>query len=359
MKYIINGACKSVIGNVRENNEDNYYFDFKTLKEDNEGNNKIKITQFENTDNVVCSVFDGMGGEAKGERASYLASSTLKQYIQENTNSKLIWEEYIETANEKICKEMLPNQRMGTTMAAVQFLENSINICNIGDSRIYGFKNKKLEQLSEDHTDAKIQEKLNINNTRTKARLTQHLGIRKNEMILNPYKNKYDYTKFEKILLCTDGLTDMLTDKEIEHIMSKKLDSKDIVDALVEKALEKGGTDNITVIVLEIKEEKRQFYKMILPIIVTIMIVFIVIAIMMRNNRFEVIKNEYSGSIMAGQSFGFEYKGNANVDFSNEKVEYKDGKITAKEEGTTVMTITDNNENVLFQQTIKIFPNQE
>ena len=63
MKYIINGACKSVIGNVRENNEDNYYFDFKTLKEDNEGNNKIKITQFENTDNVVCSVFDGMGGE--------------------------------------------------------------------------------------------------------------------------------------------------------------------------------------------------------------------------------------------------------------------------------------------------------
>ena len=100
MKYIISGACKSVIGKVRTNNEDNYYFNFKTLKEDNIGDNKISTMQFESNDNVICSVFDGMGGESKGERASYIASATLKEYVEKNINKEFKWEEYIETAKQ-------------------------------------------------------------------------------------------------------------------------------------------------------------------------------------------------------------------------------------------------------------------
>ena len=357
MKYIINGACKSVIGNIRENNEDNYYFDFKTLKEDNEGNNKIKVTQFENVDNVICSVFDGMGGEAKGERASYLASMTLKEYIQKNTNKEFNWEEYIELSNEKICEEMPQNKRMGTTLAAVQFLENEINICNLGDSRIYGLKNKTIEQLSQDHTDAKLHEKLNLN-TKNKPRLTQHLGIRKEEMVLKPYINKYDYNRFNKILICTDGLTDMLEDKEIEQIMSKRISAKDIVNELLEKALEKGGTDNITVIVLEIKKEKKINYKKVVLLVVIVIAMLIIIFVTISNNSFRIIKDEYSGPIMVGQSYNFEYKGNVSIEFSNNNVEYKDRKITAINEGTTTITITDKNGKTLYTKTIKVFPNQ-
>lgn len=355
MKYKINGACKSEIGKVRENNEDNYYFNFKILKEDNEGNNKAITMQFENVDNVICSIFDGMGGETKGERASYIASSTLKEYVQKNTNKEFVWESYIDIANKKICKEMLPNQRMGTTMAAILFSEKYIDICNIGDSRIYSLKNKKLKQISKDHTEANLQEKLNIN-IGHKARLTQHLGIRKEEMVLTPYKNKYDYNEFDKMLICSDGLTDMISDKEIEKIMSQQIQPREIVDELIKKALEKGGIDNTTVIVLEIKKAVKPNYKIILSMIIAILTILIIFAIYVRSSNFEIIKDEYSGPIIVGQSYKFEYKGNVDIEISNNNIKYSNGKITAIKEGTTVITVIDKKGKILYKQTVKIFP---
>ena len=158
MKYKIEGCCKSVVGNVRKNNEDNYFFNYKNLKEENEGS-KLQTMSFDNTDTVVASVFDGMGGEEKGERASFLASSTLKEYIENNTNKAFVFNDYIELANDKIVSEMTKGISMGTTVAAVLFSEKEINICNLGDSRIYGYKNGKLKQLSVDHTEENIQKK--------------------------------------------------------------------------------------------------------------------------------------------------------------------------------------------------------
>ena len=355
MSYIINGACKSVIGKVRKNNEDNYYFNFKTLKEENEGNSKTLTMQFENIDNIICAVFDGMGGEVRGERASYLATSTLKEYIQKNVNREFRWREYIEEANRKICEEMSGNARMGTTIAATQFLKDKISICNIGDSRIYGLKGKTLEQISEDHTEAKMQERLQIN-TGHKARLTQHLGIRKDEMILKPYINKIEYDEYEKILICSDGLTDMLEDKEIEAILSQKREVKEIVEELIRIALERGGTDNITVIVLEIQKNKGKNYKKIIPIIVVLIVAIIIFAMMMKGNEFKIIKDEYPGSVIVGQSYEFEYEGKAEIEINNDNIEYNDGKITAKKEGTSTITIKDKDGQILYNKTIKVFP---
>lgn len=259
MNYIIKGACKSVIGNLRQNNEDNYYFNGKILPEKNNGTQGILITQFKNDENITCSVFDGMGGEENGERASFLATNTLKEYIEENTGFS--WKQYIEIANEKICVEMQENKHMGTTMATVVFTENKVYICNVGDSRIYGIKEGKIEQLSEDHTEAKLQERLNIQSNH-KARLTQHLGIRKDELVIVPYTNEYQYEEYNKFLLCSDGLTDMLTDCEIQSILSTNISVDQIVNKLVEEALNKGGIDNTTVIVLEIEKQKEEIEKL-------------------------------------------------------------------------------------------------
>ena len=356
MEYVIKGACKSVTGNVRTKNEDNYYFNFKTLKEENDGNNKTQTMQFENIDNVICSVFDGLGGEINGERASYIAASTLKEHMEENTNKEFIWEKYIDEANDKICEEMPVNLRMGTTVAAIQFLKDEISICNLGDSRIYGFKNKNLQQLSVDHTEARLQEKLNITLDH-KPRLTQHLGIRREELKLTPYKNKYEYTQFNKILICSDGLTDMLEEKEIAQIMSQPLEVKEIVDQLVEKALEKGGKDNTTVIVLEIQKKKKTNYKLLSVAIILVIAIVAGIIIFISSNSFKITKNDYSGAVTVGQSYEFEYKGNVEIEFSNDNITYSNGKITAKKEGTTTITITNKKGKTLYKQTVKIFPN--
>ena len=252
MNYVIKGSCKSVIGNVRNNNEDNYYFDGDILPENNNGQRKALKKELNN--NAICSVFDGMGGEANGERASFLAASILKEYIQKN--EEFSWNEYIKKANDAICAGMKSNKRMGTTMATIAFAENNIHICNVGDSRIYGMKNGMLYQLSEDHTEDKLKRRLNIQ-SESKAKLTQHLGIREEEMVIVPYINKYTYEEFSKFLLCSDGLTDMLNDEEIAEILAADNEVDIIADNLIANALDRGGVDNTTVIVLEVKEESR------------------------------------------------------------------------------------------------------
>ena len=143
---------------------------------------------------------------------------------------------------------------MGTTVASIIFLDNKISICNLGDSRIYGFKNGELKQLSSDHTTAELNKKLGLN---TPVKLTQYLGIDEKELKLIPTIKDLDYSNFEKILLCTDGLTNMLTDEEISNIIAENNNTSKIVDKLINESLKKGGNDNITVMLFKIKEDIR------------------------------------------------------------------------------------------------------
>lgn len=259
MNYTVKGACKSVIGNVRKNNEDNYYFNGIILPEKNEGDKQIHIADFQSSNNIICSVFDGMGGEANGEIASFIAAKTLKTYIEEDEGFSFT--KYTQKANEAICNQMqVNNERMGTTFASAILANQNIYICNVGDSRIYGLKSGRITQLSKDHTEANLQEKLNIHSNQ-KPKLTQHLGIRKSELLIVPYKQEYTYEEYDAILLCSDGLTDMITDSEIENILSQKSAIEGKVNLLINTALEKGGVDNTTVILLEITknfEEKLE-----------------------------------------------------------------------------------------------------
>lgn len=256
MNYLIEGTCKSVIGKVRDNNEDNLCFDLKNLEEQNNGL-ELCTVKFHNSDYKTFAVFDGMGGEEKGERASYIASTILREYVKQN--KEINWEKYVQLANDRICEEIFGKDRMGTTMAGVQFCQDYINISNIGDSRIYMLKEDSLEQISIDHNETKLQEKLNINSN-SKARLTQYLGIKREEMIIQPYKKQIQYKDVNKILICSDGITDMISDEDIKKILSQKITSEEAVGILVEKAMENGGIDNTTIMVFNIlkKEEEKK-----------------------------------------------------------------------------------------------------
>lgn len=255
MNYLIEGACKSVIGKVRKNAEDNFCFDSKNLEEQNNGSELITV-ECTNKDYCTFAIFDGMGGEEKGERASYIASTILREYSKEH--EEINWDEYVQLANDRICEEIYGKDRMGTTMAGVQFCKDFISISNIGDSRVYILNNENLIQISVDHNEAKLQKELNINTT-SKARLTQHLGIKKEEMIIQPFKTQIQYDEIQKLLICSDGITDMLSDNDIKKILCQKVNSEETVETLIEKAMESGGIDNTTVMVfnISIKEEKK------------------------------------------------------------------------------------------------------
>ena len=256
MDYFIKSACLSVVGKVRTNNEDNFCFNSQNLKESNNGSERIYVNEFTNEENKIFAVFDGMGGESNGERASYIASETLKEYTLNNLNKEIDWDEYTYIANKNICDEMNGKDRMGTTLAGVQFCKEYVSISNVGDSRIYIYSKGTLKQVSEDHNEARLQEKFNINNGR-KPRLTQYLGIRRDEMVIKPYKKEIPYEEIEKMLICSDGITDMISDEEIEKILSNKEETEQYVENLVKVAMENGGVDNTTLMIFDIYKGKK------------------------------------------------------------------------------------------------------
>ena len=230
---IVSCAACSETGIVRELDQDDYYC--------------VKCNYSQLNDPVSCAVFDGMGGEQCGEIASSLASELLR--TTSNRNKSFSIKRYIFDANKLICDEMLKRKvsRMGSTAAILRLSVNKTEICNIGDSRVMAFKDGTLFRLSKDHR-AEIGGRKGV--------LTQHLGIFPDEFELEPYIAVYGVPKAGTIfIICSDGLTDMVTDAEITEILNSKKSElpETICNSLIETALNNGGKDNVTVIVVKVE----------------------------------------------------------------------------------------------------------
>lgn len=249
------------VGKVRKNNEDNFYLNgvYKRVPED---------LTYEKTELLygdgVFAVCDGMGGEEYGEKASLLAVETLKEF--QNKDIDDVVDHYIETVNTKICDFINENNgtRSGTTLALLH-IKNGLAISyNIGDSRVYLYRKGRLFQLSEDHTQTNQMIKMGIL-TKEKASLhkdrhvlTQHLGIFPDELIIQAYKSDIISIKNNDIfLLCSDGLTDMLSDVEIESLLKNNALNKNCYKILKDAALAKGGKDNITIGIVKVIGKKQ------------------------------------------------------------------------------------------------------
>jgi len=254
----IEGTVITHIGLVRGCNEDNYFIN-GILKSDN----KVTVEGYvdeKQRDSYLYAVFDGMGGERFGDIASMIAAKSLIEYI--STDIRYTIMEYIQKANKQICNEIIKNGgvRSGTTLAVLYIRNNKVISYNIGDSRIYLCRKGDLYLLSEDHTEAQRlvnQGKLDEHSARhhkSKNRLTSHLGIFPEEMAIKPYVSKEIKLKRNDLLLvCSDGLTDMVSDDGIREIMTRDdLDTSGIAKELAATAQENGGKDNTTVIVVSV-----------------------------------------------------------------------------------------------------------
>ena len=138
---------------------------------------------------------------------------------------------------------------MGTTAAILKFAKDRIYLCNIGDSKIFRFSKGTLQQLSFDHVCP--------SESQEKPPLSQNLGIPESETVISPYIATADYQVGDLYLICSDGLTDMVTLSEIEDLFISE--KEHAAEPLLRLALENGGRDNITLILLHVKKKKLFF----------------------------------------------------------------------------------------------------
>ena len=243
------------VGKVREKNED-------SLLVDNERR--------------LYLVADGMGGHAGGAYASGRAIEILKDEIArleksqdttqpsvggegQKTLTQIRLQHAIQAANEDLINTSLQDSSlrgMGTTMTAIQFDERWANIAQVGDSRAYLIRNSEIRQVTEDHSWVQEQVRAGLL-TEEEARfhplkniITRSMG---HEREVKVDLLKEEYKAGDRYFLCSDGLTNMVQDEEILSI-NKELDVEAAMKQLMERALEEGGYDNITMIIVEIRD---------------------------------------------------------------------------------------------------------
>lgn len=254
MQYEIDYSCVSHVGKVRSMNQDNFICNGTYMKP-NSAKDMVSISGTASIKTAILfGIFDGMGGEECGEIASYIAAKeSSSTHIKKDAVHTLI--DYCKQANDVICEYADNNSisSMGTTAAILLCSKSEITLCNIGDSKIFRFSEGNLEQISKDH--------IAISAYGTKPPLSQNLGIPPESALIDPYLSQGGYKVGDKYLICSDGLTDMLTIEEIKDLLEHQ-PFEELALSLVNRALKNGGRDNVTVILLKITQSKKNLLKM-------------------------------------------------------------------------------------------------
>ena len=201
----------------------------------------------------LIAVADGMGGHAGGEVASTIAITALAR-IDDKEDSLLTITKEIDLAIQNRTNTQPELAGMGTTLTALHIDNGSVELLHVGDTRCYAFTGGKLNQLSHDHT---VMQELIDQGRITPEEAVSHpqrsllthalMGDSGFEPVIQLYPIKLG----DQFLLCSDGLTSVLSDFEITKIL-KKYSGQELVDNLVAETKAKGAPDNVTVIWAEI-----------------------------------------------------------------------------------------------------------
>lgn len=208
----------------------------------------------------LFAVADGLGGHQAGEIASTVAIEALMADAPLRADAKALGRA-VRTANRAVvqaAKEGHGRSGMGTTMTAALVDGTEIAIAHVGDSRAYLYHDRHLERITQDHSmvaDLIRQGSLTEEESRehpNRSVITRALGSDPN-MYADTFE--VDANVGDVLLLCSDGLTSMLTDAQIADILSAYRDPESMVHALVDAANGAGGHDNISVVIVQIAEE--------------------------------------------------------------------------------------------------------
>ncbi len=237
MTWQFNSFAQTDLGLVREGNEDSALIS---------GN--------------LIAVADGMGGHAGGEVASAIAINSLVELLSVLDSTEIDLDskdDLFVNITHQIDAKILQSSKddpelsgMGTTLTALNISENNVGLLHVGDSRCYRYRDKKLEQLSIDHT--VMQELIDqgrlspdeVASHPQRSLLTQALM---GDSGITPILINFQIKSGDKFLLCSDGLTNVLSNYEILKIIEANSD-EELIPALIAAVKEKGAPDNITII---------------------------------------------------------------------------------------------------------------
>lgn len=236
-------AALSDIGKKRKNNEDSAY---------------VATTPY----GTLLIAADGMGGHRKGEVASKIVVDSLSipfmtfHHKFKSGNSKRFLSKNLKKANKEIYKMSLSGdefREMGTTAVAALVFDSGTYLLSVGDSRCYSFKDNVLTQQTKDQTYVEM--------------LFETGRIKKSEIATHPQKNlllnavginpdlvdveeKVIPNDYDALMLCTDGLYNMLNESEMSSVLRENVGAHEKAQKLIDLALEHGGNDNIAVVLL-------------------------------------------------------------------------------------------------------------
>lgn len=249
MKYSV--SAKSIAGRIRRNNEDNLIVDGEILPLDHYDTDVIS-GDFSSEHPRIVGVFDGMGGYHDGEKASYIAAAVAKrcsdQWVRRSQHAQPLYRMCMEM-NDAVCEEAAGTS-MGTTCVILCFQDDRYTICNVGDSPAFLLRNGELKQISVDHNQRASFERATGKPApaNKKFKLTQCIGIPRDEMLIEPYIASDYALGGDFFLLCSDGITDMLDLETIRTVIMECRSPDAVVRQLVDRAMEAGGRDNITAV---------------------------------------------------------------------------------------------------------------
>ena len=229
------------VGKIRAVNEDSFF-----------------VSELDSSGALLAIVADGMGGHNAGEVASAEAVKMIKDgVVSSDSDTKDMLLEAIECANNAIYKMSVKSPQlhgMGTTVTACVISENKVTAAQVGDSRLYLIKDNSITQITKDHS---LVEMLIESGSITKEDARQH--PQKNVITRAIGTNSsvetdiYEFTVEPEdiILLCSDGLVNMVEDEKILSLITESKDFENLADKLVCEAENAGGHDNITVILIK------------------------------------------------------------------------------------------------------------
>lgn len=232
-------------GRVRKNNEDSYF-------------------SYRNENLIGAMVADGMGGHNSGEVASRMTTMIVKDQIINKFNPDMAYAEvgemirraFIDSNGEvyEYAKHHPDNEGMGTTASMAFIYRNKLIAIHVGDSRVYVISNNSIRQITTDHS--LVQElltrgKISLDDAKSypnKNLITRAIGSEpsiKVDVIIEDYNG-------ETVCVCSDGLTNLVSDEQIMTIINENEDLQTGVEKLVELANKKGGIDNITCVAFDV-----------------------------------------------------------------------------------------------------------
>ncbi|MBH5316755.1 Stp1/IreP family PP2C-type Ser/Thr phosphatase [Paenibacillus sp. GSMTC-2017] len=251
-------ASRSNIGRVRQVNEDQSWV--------GQLNNGV----------TLAIVADGMGGHQAGDVASLMAVNAFRTAFEQHTErtelseqeGKMLIRQAISEANETIYAMASQNERyhnMGTTIVALLVNDDSAIIGHVGDSRAYKVTSEGISQLTTDHSlvnellkSGQLTEEEALHHPRRNV-LTRAIGTDRNVDI---DVQSLDLLPDDILMLCSDGLTNMVSEQQLlETVLNDELELEAKADHLIQLALDAGGDDNITVVLMQeaakVKREER------------------------------------------------------------------------------------------------------